>query len=85
MSLNEGFWSIYHSPWSDGYSIGDVVVADLIRDIEIGKEMRCRDPRAFDRAPWSKKRQHVERRAARRVHERHLIEMGCVDLGGEAG
>lgn len=85
MSLNEGFWSIYHSPWSDGYSIGDVVDADLMRDIEIGKEMCRRDPRVFDRRPWTAKRKRVERRATRCVHERQLIELGCIDLGGEVG
>ncbi len=83
MSLNAGFWSIYHSPWSEGYKIGDLVDADLERDIAIGIEMQRREPRVFD-MPWSARRVEVERRARRRVEERQLVEMGCVDLG-EAG
>lgn len=84
MSLNAGFWSIYHSPWSNGYSIGDVVDTDLERDIEIGKEMRRREPSVFDMRPWSKRRHRVERRAARCVQQRQLVELGIVDIGGES-
>ena len=83
MSLNEGFWSIYHSPWSDGYSIGEVTDASLIRDIEVGREMRHLDPRVFDLAPRSAQRQLITRLAADRVQMRQLVELGCIDLGGE--
>lgn len=81
MSLNSGFWSLWHTPYSDGYLLGDLVSADLERNIAIRADMRRRDPRVFNRSPYSAAYSRVQQRAARHVYERQLVELGIVDLG----
>ena len=81
MSLNEGFWELWRHPYSEGYTLGQVTLAGLEFDIELGKEIRRRGGQI--RPARDRRDRRREARAMRAVRERQLAALGYFDIGGE--
>lgn len=64
-----------------GYPWMQWCVAVRERMTEVDSELIRFDPKWFHRDDWKR----AQRRACRRVYARQLIELGLIDLGGEAG